>query len=83
MLINGKHYGPPVRVNVAKRYRVNRIYDRQLKRFSREFHRLQAIFQMAKNSDAIERRARIKTKLNGLNRVFLYTAKRANEGSEP
>lgn len=76
MLINGKHYGPPVRVNVAKRYRVNRIYDRQFKRFSREFRRLQAIYQMAKNHDAIERHARIKTKLNGLNRVFRYIATR-------
>ena len=76
MLINGKHYGPPVRVNVAKRYRVNRIYDMQFKRFSREFRRLQAIYPMTKNSNAIERRARIKTKLNGLNRVFLYIATR-------
>lgn len=76
MLINGKHYGPPARFNVAKRYRVNRIYDRQFERFSREFYRLQAIYPMAKNSDAIERRARIKTKLNGLNRVFRYIATR-------
>ena len=76
MLINGKHYGPPVRVNVAKRYRVNRIYDRQFKRYSREFHRLQAIYPMAKDSNAIERHARIKTGLNGLDRTFLYIATR-------
>ena len=76
MLINGKHYGPPVRVNVAKRYRANRIYDRQFKQYRREFHRLQAIYPMAKDSNAVERRARIKTKLNGLNRVFLYIATR-------
>lgn len=82
MLINGKHYGSTVRVNVAKRYRVNRIYDRQFKRFSREFRRLQAIYPMAKHCDAIERHARIKTKLNGLNRVFLYIATRAaNDGT--
>ena len=82
MLINGKHYGPPVRVNVAKRYRVNRIYDRQFKQYSREFRRLQAIYPMAKDSNAIERHARIKTGLNGLNRTFLYIATRGtNSGT--